>query len=76
VAHLSVQAAAMRLYVRQMTAFDLGGLRADLDLPTGVSPQVVVAVGRLGDPLSLPDDLRLREVGLRERRPLADLLLN
>jgi len=75
VAHLTVQAAALRLYVHQMAGFDASGLRADLELPPEVRPQVVVAVGRLGDPLSLPDDLRLREIRLRQRRPLAELLL-
>jgi nitroreductase len=74
-AHLSVQATAMRLYVHQMAGFDTAGLRADLDLPDEVNPYIVVAVGRLGDPLSLPDDLRSREIDLRRRRPLAELLL-
>ncbi|MEO3742295.1 nitroreductase family protein [Plantactinospora sp. B5E13] len=75
VAHLTVQATALRLHVRQMAGFDTAGLRADLDLPPTVRPHVVVAVGRLGDPYSLPEDLRVREVGLRQRRPVADLLL-
>jgi hypothetical protein len=74
-AHLSVQATALRLYVHQMAGFDTVGLRADLDLPDDVNPWIVVAVGRLGDPFSLPDDLRRREIDLRRRRPLAELLL-
>lgn len=76
VAHLTVQATALRLYARQVTRFDSAGLRADLDLPPEVRPHVVVAVGRLGDPHSLPEDLRRRETGLRRRRPLAELLLD
>lgn len=75
VAHLTVQATALGLYVRQIAGFDQAGLAADLDLPAGVRPLVVVAVGRLGDPSSLPTALRERETGLRRRRPLADLLL-
>ncbi|MGI5212908.1 nitroreductase family protein [Plantactinospora sp. CA-290183] len=75
VAHLTVQATALRLHVRQIAGFDAAGLRADLELPPEVRPHVVVALGRLGDPLSLPEDLRLRELGLRRRRPVADLLL-
>lgn len=74
-AHLTVQATALGLYVHQMGAFDADGLRADLDLPGSLRPHVVLAVGRLGDPLSLPTDLRQRETGLRHRRPVADLLL-
>ncbi|ROT27989.1 nitroreductase family protein [Micromonospora sp. HM5-17] len=75
VAHLTVQATSLRLHVRQTAAFDEAGLRADLDLPPEVHPHVVVAIGRLGDPYSLPEDLRVREVGLRQRRPVAELML-
>ena len=65
VAHLTVQAMTLRRYVRQMIHFDRAGLRADLELPAWVRLYVVVAVGRLGDPLTLPADLRRRELGLR-----------
>ncbi|MFY1674670.1 nitroreductase family protein [Plantactinospora sp. WMMB334] len=75
VAHLTVQATALRLHVRQISRFDAAGLRADLELSPEVRPHVVVAVGRLGDPFALPDDLRAREIGLRQRRPLAELML-
>lgn len=75
VAHLTIQATALHLYAHQLAGIDLAGLRIDLDLPVGVRPHVVVAVGRLGDPLALPDDLRRWETGLRQRQPLADLLL-
>jgi hypothetical protein len=75
VAHLTVQATALGLHVHQLTRFDRAGLATELDLPVGIRPTVVVAVGRLGDPFALPEDLRDRETGLRQRRPLADLLL-
>ncbi|MEV1286077.1 nitroreductase family protein [Micromonospora sp. NPDC049679] len=76
VAHFSLQAAALGLHVHQMAGFDAAGLRSDLELPDAVNPHVVAAVGRLGDPAFLPEDLRLRETGLRRRHPLTDLLLN
>ncbi|GAB3796283.1 nitroreductase family protein [Micromonospora zhanjiangensis] len=75
VAHLSVQAGTLGWYVRQVTEFDRAGLRDDLDLPARVEPRVVIAVGRPGDPRSLPPDLLRREIQLRRRQPLADLLL-
>lgn len=75
VAHLTVQATALGLHVCQLRDLDRAGLAADLDLPGDVRPAVVAAVGRLGDPLSLPADLLDSETGLRRRRPLADLLL-
>ncbi|TYB34698.1 nitroreductase [Micromonospora sp. AP08] len=75
VAHLTVQATALGLHAHQLTRFDRAGLATELDLPAGVRPAVVVAIGRLGDPFALPEDLRDRETDLRRRRPLADLLL-
>ncbi|MEU9828361.1 nitroreductase family protein [Micromonospora chersina] len=75
VAHLTVQATALGLHVHQLARFDRAGLAGELDLATGVRPLVVVAVGRLGNPFTLPEDLRDRETALRRRRPLAALLL-
>ncbi|MCG5470796.1 nitroreductase family protein [Micromonospora sp. LAH09] len=75
IAHLTVQATALGLHVRQLTRFDQAGLTTELDLPGDVRPLVVAAVGQLGDPFALPADLRAQEVGLRHRRPVADLLL-
>lgn len=75
VAHLTVQAGALGLHVHQMYDFDRAGLAVDLELPGDVRPQVVVAVGQLGDPRTLPEDLRRRETELRRRLPLTELLL-
>ncbi|MGS2612971.1 nitroreductase family protein [Micromonospora sp. LZ34] len=76
VAHLTVQATALGLHVRQVLDLDRAGLAADLDLPPDVRPYAAAAVGQLGDPLSLPADLLPEETALRRRRPLADLLLS
>ena len=75
VAHLGVQAMALGLHTHQMAGFDAGRLQRELDLPADVVAHCVLAVGRLGDPGSLPADLRRREFRLRERRPVADLVL-
>lgn len=75
VAHLTVQATALGLHVRQISTFDPVGLATELDLADGINPLVVVAVGRLGDPFALPTELRARETGLRHRHPVAALLL-
>ncbi|WBC12935.1 nitroreductase family protein [Micromonospora sp. WMMA1998] len=75
VAHLTVQATALGLHVRQLTRLDRPRLATELDLSDDVRPLVVVAVGRLGDPATLPPDLYARETALRRRRPLPALLL-
>ncbi|WFE95201.1 nitroreductase family protein [Micromonospora sp. WMMD987] len=76
VAHLSVQATALGLYVRQIRDVDRAALAVDLDLPPGIRPLVVTAVGRLGDPATLPEELLRRETALRHRHPRQALLLS
>jgi nitroreductase len=75
IAHLSVQASALDLHTHQMSGFDRDTMHADLELPAGLVPTVVVAVGRLGNPAHLPPDLRARELGLRQRRPVHELVI-
>jgi nitroreductase len=75
VAHLSMQAVALGLATHQMGGFDNASLRADLEIPAELEVTVVVAIGRLGSPDGLPPDLRARELELRSRRPVADLVL-
>jgi nitroreductase len=75
VAHLGVQAVALGLHTRQVLEFDAAGLHRDLELPADVTVHAVVAAGRLGDPDTLPPDLRRREFRLRTRRRVSELLL-
>jgi len=76
VAHLTVQATALRLHVHQIADFDASGLRSDLEMADDLRPAVVVAVGRLGDPAMLPPALRVWETALRTRVPTTELLVN
>ncbi|MCZ7434893.1 nitroreductase family protein [Micromonospora sp. WMMC241] len=75
VAHLTVQATALGLHVRQLTRLDRARLTTELDLPDDIRPLAVAAIGRLGDPATLPPDLYDRETALRRRRPVGALLL-
>jgi nitroreductase len=75
VAHLGLQAGALGLHTHQMIGFDPVRLHRELDLPRTVTVHAIVAVGRLGDPAGLDDDLRHREFRLRDRRPVEELLL-
>jgi nitroreductase len=76
VAHLGVQAVALGLHTRQIVDLDADALHADLALPDEVVLHAVVAVGRLGDPDTLPGDLRSGEFRLRTRRPVPELMLS
>ncbi len=70
VAHFSVQAHADGLHVHQMAGTDTAALDEAFNLPAGIKSFVVFAVGNLGSPDALPEQLAEREVKPRERRPL------
>jgi nitroreductase len=73
VAHMTVQARALGLHVRQFRAFDRAGIAAEFGVPAHWEVTTLSAVGRVpgaGDAGAppVPDDVR------RGRRPLDDLL--
>lgn len=72
-AHLSVQATAAGLFLHQMGGFDKKLAQERLKVPVGYEAVVAVAIGYLGDPDQLPDDLRQREEATRTRKPLHEL---
>jgi nitroreductase len=72
VAHLSIQATAEGLYVHQMAGFSPERARATFAIADGFDAIVAFAIGPIGDPDSLPDDLRERELRPRTRRPLSE----
>ena len=73
VAHISMQASALGLYLHQMAGFDREEAARVFELPTGYEPMTVFTVGYPGDPASLPDDLRERELATRIRKPLSEI---
>jgi nitroreductase len=71
--HLTAQASALGLSVRQMGGF----IPADLPaLPERVTPLVVIAVGVPLAPDAIPADHPAHRLGARIRRPLDELLLD
>ncbi len=71
-AHLSIQAIAEEVYVHQMAGFSPELARETFAIDPGYEAIVAFALGRLGDPDTLPDDLRERELRPRTRRPLSE----
>ncbi len=76
VAHLSMQAGALGLFVHQMGGFDAPQAAKLFDLPEGYDPLTVFAVGYAGDPDALPDNLRQREQEPRTRKPLSEFVFD
>lgn len=70
VANLAVQATALGLVVHQMAGFDVAKSREQFNIPEGFEPVAAIAVGYPGDPESLPEELREKELAPRTRRTL------
>jgi len=74
VAHLTVQAQADGLYLRQMGGFDQGLAREVFEIPIGFDPVTAIAIGYPAAQESIPDSLREREAASRVRRPLSEIV--
>lgn len=73
--NLTTQASSMGLYVHNMGGIFADKARELFALPPDHEPVVMFAVGKLGDPLSLPEKFQARELAERTRKPLPDLFL-
>ncbi len=69
--NLVAQATADGLMVHQMAGIQLDKIRTDFAVPEGWDPVAGVAIGYLGDPATLPEELRKRELAEPTRKPLA-----
>jgi nitroreductase len=76
IANLSVEAVARGLIVHPMAGFDVDGARAAFELPDGVRPLAVVAVGLQGDYARVTPEIAERDGRPRERLPLDQIVLN
>jgi nitroreductase len=73
-AQLTMQATAEGLFVHQMAGILPDKARQFLNIPEGWEAVSGVALGYLGDPATLPDKLRERELEESVRKPLADFV--
>lgn len=74
VAHLSVQATALGLFVHQMAGILPEKIRVLYEIPDSHEPVTAIAVGYPGAPEQLPDKLRQRELAPRTRKPIGDFV--
>ena len=68
--NLVLQAVAEGLVAHQMGGFSPDAARAVFSLPDDIRPLAVIAVGVLGSPDLLPEDMRPKEINPRRRLPL------
>jgi nitroreductase len=74
VENLIVQAMSMDIFVHQMAGFQPDKARELFAIPVGYDPVAMIALGYLGDPATLPEKLRARELTPRTRKPLSDIV--
>lgn len=75
-AWLTVEATSRGLYVHQMGGFDAEKARQVFEIPAGWDPIAAMAIGYAGDPESLPQPLRDREVAPRTRKALSTFVMS
>jgi nitroreductase len=76
VAHLSIEAMNQGLYVHQMGGFSAEKGREVFDIPETFQPLTVIAAGYIGDPGSLPEKLKERELLERQRKELGEIVFS
>jgi nitroreductase len=76
VGNLIFQATALGLFVHQMAGFSVDKAREHFNIPEGHDPVAAIAIGYLGEPKTLPQDLREREVAPRARKALTEFVFS
>ena len=74
VACLTVEATSLGLFVHQMAGFVPEKARETYRISANMEPVAALALGYLGDPNSLPDELRQRELTLSPRKPVGEFV--
>ena len=72
---LTVEATSRGLFVHQMAGFDPEKARQTFGIPDGWDAFATFAVGYPGDPASLPQPLKDREMAPRTRKPLSEFVM-
>jgi len=76
VAHLSLEAMHQGLHVHQMGGFSPDKCRELFEIPESFEALTVIAVGYRGDPETLPEKLKQREVQPRTRKMLGEIVFS
>jgi nitroreductase len=71
--NLALQATLKGLVAHGMQGFDYERARAELHIPEGFRVEAMAAVGRPGDPATLPEAMREREAP-SDRKPLNEII--
>jgi nitroreductase len=73
-ANMCLQAIALGIHTHGMAGFDKDKARASFGLPADYVPGTVWALGYLGDPATLPDQMQSMELAPRTRKSLEEIV--
>jgi nitroreductase len=71
-AGIALQAHLLGYHAHGMVGIDMGKTRMELGVPDGFKIEAAVAIGRRGDPATLPEKLQPREIP-SDRKPLDEI---
>jgi len=75
VSQLTTEATSRGVFVHQMGGFEPDKVVELFNVPNGWQPIAAIAIGFPGDPETLPEQLKQRELAARERKPLAEIVM-
>ena len=75
-ANFVLQSTALGLHAHSMAGFDHQKAKAAFHIPDDFETVAVTAVGYLGDPESLPEEMRKSEVAPRQRKDLKEFVFS
>ncbi|MEI7662182.1 MAG: nitroreductase family protein [Bacteroidota bacterium] len=76
VAHLSLEATHQGLHLHQMGGFSATAARELFEIPEDFEVLTVIAIGYIGDPDTLPEKFRERELQDRTRKALSEIVFS
>jgi len=74
--NLVVQAHSMGLAVHMMAGFHVDMAREAFEIPARHDPVTMIAIGYPGDPHSLAEDLRKKDLAPRQRKPIGEFVFS
>jgi hypothetical protein len=60
--------------MHMMAGFHIDMARDVFDIPATHDPMAMMAIGYPGDPASLPEELRAKDLALRQRKPIREFV--
>jgi nitroreductase len=76
VAHLTIEAMSLGLWVHQMAGFDKDKIAADFNVPAEYQPMTAIAIGYPGDPELLENYQKEREFAARTRKDFSEFVFS